>query len=110
MSAVALVECPEHGGNFDCTPFCPGCAGEQEVPVSGSKDRIDRQIADRGMKTYRLTLWYTHGDSAGALVVEEVASSPGRAIDSALTRVGLAPHAVIGWEQVTKYDTKGKLK
>lgn len=24
-------ECPEHGGAFDCTPFCPTCYGEQEV-------------------------------------------------------------------------------
>jgi len=25
------VECPMHEGNFDCTPFCPMCEGEQEV-------------------------------------------------------------------------------
>jgi hypothetical protein len=24
------VECPEHGGNFDCTPFCKTCEGNQE--------------------------------------------------------------------------------
>lgn len=24
------VECPNHGGNFDCNPFCPICEGEQE--------------------------------------------------------------------------------
>lgn len=64
-------------------------------------------IADREPNTYRLTLWYTNGDTTGALVCEEVATSPGRAIDNALTKTGLAPHAVIGWEQVTKYDTKG---
>lgn len=23
-------ECPKHGGSFDCTPFCPVCAGDQE--------------------------------------------------------------------------------
>jgi hypothetical protein len=70
----------------------------------------DQQIADRGMSTYRLTLWYTYGDAAGALVCEEVATSPGRAIDNALTKTGLAPHAVIGWERVGKYDTKGNTK
>ena len=26
----ALVECPEHSGAYDCTPFCPRCHGEQE--------------------------------------------------------------------------------
>lgn len=24
------MECPNHGGNFDCTPFCELCKGEQE--------------------------------------------------------------------------------
>ena len=23
-------ECPNHEGNFDCTPFCPVCEGAQE--------------------------------------------------------------------------------
>lgn len=23
--------CPNHDGNYDCTPFCPICEGEQEV-------------------------------------------------------------------------------
>ena len=26
-----VVECPNHEGNFDCTPFCRLCEGEQEV-------------------------------------------------------------------------------
>lgn len=25
------IECPNHGGSFDCTPFCVLCEGEQEV-------------------------------------------------------------------------------
>jgi hypothetical protein len=25
-----MIECPMHEGNFDCTPFCPLCEGEQE--------------------------------------------------------------------------------
>lgn len=28
-----MVECPEHEGNFDCTPFCEVCGGEQELEV-----------------------------------------------------------------------------
>jgi len=27
---ITTVECPNHGGNFDCTPFCRICEGEQE--------------------------------------------------------------------------------
>jgi hypothetical protein len=25
------IECPNHEGNFDCTPFCNLCEGEQEI-------------------------------------------------------------------------------
>jgi hypothetical protein len=25
-----ILECPRHEGNFDCTPFCNICEGEQE--------------------------------------------------------------------------------
>jgi nitrite reductase/ring-hydroxylating ferredoxin subunit len=30
MSEVEKVECPNHGANFDCNPFCGLCEGEQE--------------------------------------------------------------------------------
>jgi hypothetical protein len=26
---LEMVECPEHNGGFDCTPFCKTCEGEQ---------------------------------------------------------------------------------
>ena len=26
-----MIECPKHEGNFDCTPFCEVCGGEQEI-------------------------------------------------------------------------------
>lgn len=28
-----MIECPNHGGNYDCTPFCNLCEGEQEYEV-----------------------------------------------------------------------------
>lgn len=28
---AGVVECPNHGGNFDCTPFCELCEGNQEM-------------------------------------------------------------------------------
>ena len=28
---ITMIECPEHGGAFDCTPFCKTCEGEQEI-------------------------------------------------------------------------------
>jgi hypothetical protein len=27
---MTVIECPRHEGNFDCTPFCNLCEGEQE--------------------------------------------------------------------------------
>lgn len=27
---MAIVECPNHEGSFDCTPFCNLCEGNQE--------------------------------------------------------------------------------
>jgi len=28
---LIMSECPQHGGAFDCTPFCPECQGNQEI-------------------------------------------------------------------------------
>jgi hypothetical protein len=28
---LARIDCPNHGGAYDCTPFCPACEGEQEI-------------------------------------------------------------------------------
>jgi hypothetical protein len=27
---MTVKECPRHEGNFDCSPFCDICEGEQE--------------------------------------------------------------------------------
>jgi len=45
-----MVECPEHEGAFDCTPFCPKCEGEQEVndPAKGRQlllETMDEHLA-----------------------------------------------------------------
>ena len=29
-----IIECPNHGGSFDCTPFCAICEGNQEYEVT----------------------------------------------------------------------------
>jgi hypothetical protein len=29
-----MTECPNHEGNFDCTPFCRLCEGNQELEVT----------------------------------------------------------------------------
>ena len=30
-----MIECPRHEGNFDCTPFCNLCVGNQEYESNG---------------------------------------------------------------------------
>ena len=30
---MIMVECPNHEGAWDCTPFCNLCEGEQEYAV-----------------------------------------------------------------------------
>lgn len=60
------------------------------------------------MTRYRLTLWITEADSAGALVVDLLATSPGRAVDQALDKYRLPFSAVIGLEQVTKRERVNK--
>jgi hypothetical protein len=36
-----MIECPNHEGNFDCTPFCPLCEGEQEYQQGSLVDVYD---------------------------------------------------------------------
>lgn len=46
MSKLEMVECPEHGGGFDCTPFCKTCEGEQGYyPLSRiTVEKVDTQL------------------------------------------------------------------
>jgi hypothetical protein len=32
--ADETIECPNHGGSFDCTPFCNLCQGNQETEIN----------------------------------------------------------------------------
>lgn len=53
MNDQEMIECPEHGGGFDCTPFCKTCEGEQgyylELPTS-------EVISDKDLETLGLIL------------------------------------------------------
>jgi hypothetical protein len=33
LNSYQVLPCPNHGGNFDCTPFCETCEGNQETEV-----------------------------------------------------------------------------
>ena len=30
VGSIIIIPCPNHEGNWDCTPFCNICEGEQE--------------------------------------------------------------------------------
>ena len=46
------VECPRHEGNFDCTPFCNICEGEQEVSMDSLLEQADTVAFDGCHKIY----------------------------------------------------------
>ena len=46
------VECPRHEGNFDCTPFCGICEGEQEVSMDSLLEQADTVAFDGCHKIY----------------------------------------------------------
>ena len=46
------VECPRHEGNFDCTPFCSICEGEQEVSMDSLLEQADTVAFDGCHKIY----------------------------------------------------------
>lgn len=35
---MTTIECPNHEGSFDCTPFCRVCEGEQEILYLASQE------------------------------------------------------------------------
>lgn len=75
-----MIECPNHEGGFDCTPFCPLCEGEQEYEsidgMSVGKDTIGT------MKTYIVNYTATYEveaeneDEAIALAILEHEDMP----------------------------------
>lgn len=50
MAQTLISECPRHEGNFDCTPFCNICEGDQEynpsdtLPCVACYDQINKDI------------------------------------------------------------------
>lgn len=38
---MKAIECPNHGGAFDCTPFCELCAGDQELTTAVPLDELE---------------------------------------------------------------------
>ena len=45
-----IIECPNHSGSFDCSPFCELCEGCQEYEQPDSELERIEQIAQRYLK------------------------------------------------------------
>jgi hypothetical protein len=41
-----LLECPRHGGSFDCTPFCDLCEGNQEYDPDETQGHCSETLQD----------------------------------------------------------------
>lgn len=57
-----VIACPNHGGAFDCTPFCELCHGEQEITRERKREmnKTEKQekleTAQKGLNEYRQKL------------------------------------------------------
>lgn len=61
-----LIECPEHEGGYDCTPFCRTCEGNQEYCKLCNNDGENADFNDDGTITHcgQPVEWvlHEHGD------------------------------------------------
>jgi hypothetical protein len=75
------TQCPNHEGNFDCTPFCSVCEGEQEYNPADTPLTYRAIIArdhHKGMEWQRL--WtsehYSAADTAEKIAVDRLSAYP----------------------------------
>jgi hypothetical protein len=45
-----MIECPNHDGSFDCTPFCRTCEGEQAYDPSEMMNCVVGSCSDQIVK------------------------------------------------------------
>lgn len=61
---VMEIECPKHEGNFDCTPFCNVCEGEQvyRKPIQNHYFSPDGNFGDANGLVIVQTMAWNHND------------------------------------------------
>lgn len=47
-----MIDCPNHEGAYDCTPFCPTCHGEQEIEEDQVEWKPNQVMTYRYMSDY----------------------------------------------------------
>ena len=45
-----MIECPNHNGSFDCTPFCQTCEGEQAYDPTEMMNCVVGSCSDQIVK------------------------------------------------------------
>ena len=43
---IEMIPCPNHGGAYDCTPFCSICGGEQEYEMKATGYEMPLDITE----------------------------------------------------------------
>jgi hypothetical protein len=75
-----MIKCPNHGGSYDCTPFCSICEGNQEYKeIKVELKRIDRSEEATGdicvycnQDTVPVGFWSTEGEWVGPFADDPV--------------------------------------
>lgn len=71
-----MIACPNHGGSFDCSPFCNVCLGDQEYLPSKIFELVkDNRVTPR--QIINLGIWLLEQEITGvnlAVVVDCLAS------------------------------------
>jgi hypothetical protein len=55
MSTGTFIECPNHQGSFDCTPFCEVCEGEQAYNPADTLQCVNPECWEEVCKDVWLT-------------------------------------------------------
>lgn len=72
-----MINCPNHGGSYDCTPFCELCAGEQEILASALVPAAVKDITVTARDAINLGAWLLEQGTTGvnlAVVIDLLAS------------------------------------
>lgn len=66
---TTMIECPLHGGAYDCTPFCKICEGNQEY----EQRKLTYEFLVTKTQVGKLTVQANNEDEARELVIDHAA-------------------------------------
>lgn len=72
-----MINCPNHGGSYDCTPFCELCTGNQEILASALVPAAVKDLTVTPREIVNLGIWLLEQEITGvnlAVVIDGLAS------------------------------------